>query len=121
MRKIDPKRLKADWTLIKDRKIHHFVSSAELAQIFGCHIQTISNWCVRQILPKPVAHTKKLKGNRNYYKISAIKAWIQGKPELELYRELLALEFGWTNVQDDEAQHAMNLLYENPYMDIHNG
>lgn len=119
MRKTDPKTLKADWTVIKPRPIYQFVSTAELAQVLGVKHQVVANFVLRQIIPAPVPASApyRFKGNKRYFRISAIKAWLESKPELEIYEEFINNEFGQDNCI--EAEFAMNMLHENPYMDIH--
>jgi len=118
MRKTNPKTLKADWNAIKPRPIYQFVSTAELAKVLGVKHQVVANFALRGILPEPVPRAKYLKGNKRYYRISAIKAWLQSQPELEIYRQFLDDEFGEGYIFD--VEYAMNMLHENPYMAIRN-
>ncbi len=77
MPKIDSHNLNADWSQYERRPPWGYVTSAELAEVLGVHIQTISNWKLRGILPEP----DRLKGNRNRYRISAIKSWLEARDE----------------------------------------
>lgn len=80
MPKIDPLTLKTDWSRYERRAPWSVITSRELAEVLGVHLQTISNWAVRGILPPPVKHPR-LRGNRNYYRISTIRAWLNGTDE----------------------------------------
>lgn len=51
--------------------------------MLGVHLGTINNWVIRGILPQPVSHPKLL-GNKNWFRISAIKAWLDSRTEEEI-------------------------------------
>lgn len=87
--RIDPARLKADWGKYQRRPTWSVISSRELAEVLGVHLQTISNWSLREVLPAPVRH-KRLWANKNYYRISQIRAWLEGRPEIDIHREWAA-------------------------------
>jgi hypothetical protein len=84
MKKIDATAIEADWTKISPRSPFGLVSSIELARVLGVHLQTICNWRIRGILPPAVPKASAPKGNRYYYRISAIQAWLADKQEEEI-------------------------------------
>ena len=86
--KTDPNSLKADWSRYERRAPWSFVSSRELSFVLGVSLNTISNYKMRGILPSPEPHPR-FRGNRNWYKISTIKAWLTGRTEEEILRDFL--------------------------------
>lgn len=86
MRKIDPHEIQADWSRYERRPTWSVVSSTELAEVFGVHLQTISNYKIRGILPPPTKH-RSLCGNKNYYRISTIRAWLENRTEEDIHWE----------------------------------
>ena len=78
--KVNPRTLKSDWSRYERRPPWSVVSSRELAGILGVHLQTISNWTIRGILPLPVKHPR-LKANKNYFRISTLREWLEGRAE----------------------------------------
>lgn len=86
MTRFDPSQLSPNWIGYERRPTWSVVTSAELAQVLGVHLQTINNWKVRGILPAPVTD-KKLVGNKNYFRISEIKTWLENRPEEQIHWE----------------------------------
>jgi len=81
MKKTTPQSLTADWSRIGNHAPWSLISSPQLAKIFGVHQQTLTNWRSRQILPPPEPASPKLRGNVIRYRISAIRAWLEGSSE----------------------------------------
>ncbi|MFH1157472.1 MAG: hypothetical protein V1721_01085, partial [Pseudomonadota bacterium] len=54
-----------------------------LSKILGCSHQTVSNLKMREVLPPPDKHPK-LKGNKNFFRISQLRSLIEGKTEDEI-------------------------------------
>lgn len=75
-----------NWQPFERRPTWSVVTSAELAQVLNVHLQTINNWKIRGILPSPVS-SPKLKGNKNYFRISSIRSWLEQRPEEQIHRE----------------------------------
>lgn len=86
MTKVDPHKMQADWSRYERRPTWSVVSSIELAQVLGVHLQTISNYKIRGILPPPTKH-RSLCGNKNHYRISTLRAWLENKPENDIHWE----------------------------------
>lgn len=82
-KKLEPQHISANWSPYDDLPPWSVISSRELASVLGVHLQTINNWNIRDILPKPVKHCR-LRGNKNYYRISSIKAWLTGENEADI-------------------------------------
>lgn len=78
------KNKKADWSKFKNRATWSYVSSRELSEIMGVSLQSINNWKMRYLLPEPVTS---FKGNKNYYKISAIRAMLEDRSEDDIHWE----------------------------------
>lgn len=86
MPKINPQNIKPDWSRYERTPPWSYISSAELAKILGVHLQTISNWRLRGILPEPDSHPR-LRGNKRYYRISKVMSWLSGRDEEEITME----------------------------------
>lgn len=82
--KVNPHLIKANWSLTEKRAPWDLITSPELASILNVHLQTVANWRIRGILPPPEPATKRLKGNVVRYRISAIRAWIEGSGEEQI-------------------------------------
>lgn len=98
MNNFDVTKIKADWSRYERRPSWSVINSRELAKVFGVSLQSINNWKMREILPEPEPHTHRcpcprrscrppLKGNKNYYRISKIRAWHEARPELDVHWE----------------------------------
>ncbi len=88
---IRKEKLQANWQPFERRPTWSVVSSAELAQVLGVHLQTINNWKIRGILPTPITSPRlKGKGNRNYFRISSIRSWLENKTELAIHDSWVA-------------------------------
>lgn len=70
----------------------YVISSRELATAFKIHLQTVANWQIRG--QGPVAEPKGLwRGNRKYFTIANIIAWLDGKEAWEVYQEWIGKSF----------------------------
>ena len=94
MKKMNPQAIKPNWGSVEKRSPTEHITSAELAKVLGVHLQTINNWKLRELLPKPESNSRTLRGNKNYYRISKIRGWLENKPEDEINREWLRDEWG---------------------------
>ncbi len=81
-----PRSIQANWQPFDRRPTWSVVSSRELAKVLNVSLQTINNWKMREILPEPESHPR-LKGNKNYYKISKIRSWLENVPEQDIHWE----------------------------------
>lgn len=81
MKKTSPQNLNPDWSVIGNQAPWSLISSPTVARLLGVHNQTITNWRARNILPAPEPASKRLKGNVVRYRISAIRAWVEGSSE----------------------------------------
>lgn len=107
---IKKEKLKANWQLFERRPTWSVVTSAELAQVLNVHLQTINNWKTRGILPSPISHPR-LIGNKNYFRISSIRSWLENKSEREIHTE-------WTDTYiffDYESLNQAEYIVNNAY------
>ncbi len=81
---VKKEEIKANWQIFERRPTWSVVTSAELAQVLNVHLQTINNWKIRGILPSPVTD-RTLRGNKNYFRISSIRSWLENRPEPEIH------------------------------------
>lgn len=89
MKKTTPQHLKADWDQIPKRHLWEHVTSRELSKVFGVHLQTINNWRIRGILPEPDEKNWRRRGNKNYYRVATIRAWLESRTEYDLLHEFV--------------------------------
>jgi len=112
MKLTDKRSIKADWSAFLRRPPWSFVTSRELSRIVNVSLQTINNWKMRGILPEPSSHPK-LKGNYNYYRISAIRSWLENRPEEDIQWEWVTKYLDnnppYTNLQ--QAQYVAEVCY----------
>lgn len=83
------KNIKPDWSQFELRPTWSVITSRELSLVLNVSLQTICNWKLRNILPEPEPHTANMKGNKNYYRISKIKAWLECRTEEEVHWEFI--------------------------------
>lgn len=102
--------INANWQPFDRRPTWSVVSSAELAQILGVHLQTINNWKVRNILPAPVKDIR-LKGNKNYFRISEIRAWLENRPEVDIHWEWIKSHIPYDIETPDQAEFVVRKVY----------
>jgi hypothetical protein len=55
----------------------HVLSARELAHLLGVSLQVLANWRVRAKGPAP-SPSSDYPGNRTFYRVSAIDAWLRG-------------------------------------------
>lgn len=110
MPSFNPSTLKPNWGLFDRRPTWSVVTSAELAQVLNVHLQTINNWKVRGILPAPVTD-KKLVGNKNYFRISEIRAWLENKPESDIHGEWVQNHIPYDLESLAQAEYVVSKLY----------
>jgi hypothetical protein len=65
------------------------VSTRELAELLGIHLQTLHNWNIRGKGPVPVPHGV-WRGNRRYFRLADVIAWLEDVPVWEVYRDWIA-------------------------------
>lgn len=88
MKKV-PQNISPDWSKFELRPTWGLITSRELSLVLNVSLQTICNWRLREILPEPEPHTLKMRGNKNYYRISKIRAWLEGKTEEDIHWEFI--------------------------------
>lgn len=81
-------RKQADWSLVEKRPTWGCVSSMELSKILNVPFTSIGNWALRGLLIEPEPR-RKGQGNKNLYKISKIRAWLESRPENEIHWEFI--------------------------------
>lgn len=84
------KRFTADWRKYHCRPSWCVITSRELSDVFGVSLQTINNWKMRNILPPPLPKSRLLRGQKNYYRISTIRAWAENITETQVHWNWLA-------------------------------
>lgn len=112
--KRDPKRISADWSRFQRRPTWCVVSSRELAGVLGVSLQTICNWHLRGILPAPEPRHPALRGNKNYYRISKIRAWLEGRSEDAIHWTFVQsyMNLGVPYTDLEQAQSVAKIVYE---------
>jgi len=64
------------------------VTTRELADILGVSHQRVANWHLRGHLPEPEPR-RKGQGNKNRWKISVIKNWLNNTPEDDIHWDFI--------------------------------
>lgn len=87
-----------------------FVTSAELAKAFGVHIQTLSNWRLRERGPTP-APASWFRGRPARYNLGHVRAWAEAEAghhigPLAITAEWLRDHMEFPNWQDQSAVQA---------------
>lgn len=82
------KDLKVNWHSMEKRPTWGTLTSMELANVLGVTITDINNWKIRRRLPPPEPRQKG-KGNKNRWKISVIRSWLESRPESEIHWEFI--------------------------------
>lgn len=87
-----------------------FVTSAELAKAIGVHIQTLSNWRLREKGP-PAAPSSWFRGRPARYNLGHVKVWTEAeagnlKQPLAVTAEWLRDHMEFPNWQDQSAVQA---------------
>ena len=96
-----PNIKQVDWTPFEKRPTWSYVTSRELAKVFGCSLQSINNWRMRELLPEP-DFSPHLNGNKNHYKISSIRAWLEERKEEDIH-------WDWIKEHTDDIKNFPNL------------
>jgi len=79
-------QLQPRWSDIERKPTWSHISTHELAKLLTVSIQDINNWVLRESFPQPEGK-KRNYGNRNWFRISKIKSWLENKPEQEIHDE----------------------------------
>lgn len=82
---MDKSSIKFDWTKYDRRPTWSVISSRELSDVLGVSLQSINNWKMRGFLPEPLSSKHCPPGNKNYWRISAVKVWLEGGSEEEIH------------------------------------
>ena len=122
MKKVDPTSLTADWSILpcrprswghlKERPPWEYVTSAELSKVLGKPHQSIANWSLRGTLPQPVTDDPRLRKNKNHFRISAIRAWLEGRSEREIIKEWVMKDVGAAELRDTQVYTLLSTLYK---------
>lgn len=83
------KKITANWSKFERRcPWASVVSSRELAQVLRISLQGVHNAILRNHLPEPEPRSKKLPaGNRRYWRIDRIRAFLENRTTEEINRE----------------------------------
>lgn len=90
---VEVKNIKTSWEKYERRPTWCSVTSMELSKILGVSLQTINNWHTRGAMPLPMPR-KNGQGNKNRFKIAAIRAWLEQRTEDEIHWEFINRQMG---------------------------
>lgn len=86
------------------------LSTRELAEAFGVHLQTLHNWGIRGKGPSPEPRCV-WRGNRRYYTIANIIAWLDDRPAWHVYRDWIKKSFhNMPDMSETEVEAYINDL-----------
>ncbi len=106
--------IKANWEPFARRPTWSCVSSRELSVALCVSLQSICNWRLRGILPEPEPHSRQLNGNKNYYRISKIRSWLEDRPEDEIHWEFIKqhMDTGTPYSSLEQAEDTARICYK---------
>lgn len=104
-------RIEAKWREFERRPTWSVITTQELARALGVSTQTLANWQLRGILPPPEPR-KRGGGNKNHYRISRIKAWLENRTEKEIHWEWLRNFVGYEFTSLAEADQFIRSTYK---------
>lgn len=73
---------------------YHVISGPELAKLLGISGQTLANWRMRGVGPRPEP-SEDWKANRNYYKIVEVLAYFDSSTHTDIYCDWIRAKFSW--------------------------
>lgn len=100
-------KLTADWRPYERRPTWSVVSSVELAKVLNVSHQNLANLKLRGYLPAPVTDNK-LKGNKNYFRISSIRSWLENKSEFEIHADWVKQYISSDPITLNEAEYLVS-------------
>lgn len=118
MKKTKPSNLTADWGVISPRAPWQHVSSMELSKVLGVHLQTICNWRMRSHLPAQAEKSKTLRGNKCFYRIAAIRSWLEARSEADIVREWVKQDVDSETITDAQINWLLATVYKAPEASI---
>jgi|GEM_PF-1675345 len=92
-----PYIVKQNWQSVEKRPSWSTVTTRELAYILSTNIININNWLCRGQFPEPEPQ-KRGYGNKNRFRISKIRAWLENRSEMEIHDE-------WITAHINGVQH----------------
>ena len=103
-------KLSPNWAPLDKRPTWSTLTTAELAKVLGLSHQCLSNWALRGKLPPPVK-SPKLNQRKTHYRISSIRAWLEGKTENEIHRHWVDTHIFYELENLEQAEYIVNQLY----------
>jgi len=85
--------IKPQWQIIDKKPTWSHISTQELSEVLGVSVQNLNNWVLRGTMPQPEGK-KRGYGNKNYFRISKIRSWLENKPENQIHKEWIENQFG---------------------------
>lgn len=104
-------RAQAKWEEFERRPTWSVITTQELARALGVSTQTLANWQLRGILPPPEPR-KRGGGNKNRYRISRIKAWLENRSEEDIHWEWLRNFVGYEFTSLADADQFIRSTYK---------
>ena len=89
---------------------YHVISGPELAKALGVSGQTLANWRMRGVGPKPEP-SEDWKANRNHYKIAEVLAYFNSSTHTDIYCDWIRDKFDWMGTDTvEDCQEAIREL-----------
>lgn len=89
---------------------YHVISGPELAKLLGVSGQTLANWRMRGVGPRPEPAAD-WKANRNHYKIVEVLAYFDSSTHTDIYCNWIRAKFSWMGTDTvEDCQEAFREL-----------
>lgn len=80
---------------------YHVISGPELASVLDVSSQTLANWRMRGVGPKPEP-AEDWKANRNHYKVANVLAYFTSSTPTDIYCDWIRNRFPWMKTETVE-------------------
>ncbi len=114
-RGVKKESIKVNWEPFARRATWSCVSSRELSVALCVSLQSICNWRLRGILPEPEPRSRHLPaGNRNWYRISKIRAWLEDRTEESIHWDFIKqyMDTGTPYSSLEQAEETARICYK---------
>lgn len=81
--------IEPNWQSVSNIPSWSTLTTRELADVLNTNIININNWVCRGQFPEPEKRYKG-QGNKNHFRISKIRSWLEGRSENEIHEEWIS-------------------------------
>ena len=84
----------------------------ELSSVLSKPHQVLANWSIRNVLPPPTTNNPHLRGNKRYYRIATIRAWLEGRSEFDIIKDWIKHDIQADDLTDGQVHNLLSTLYK---------